>query len=104
MPAGHPVAAAAPGPRPVEQAAHVEPPAGPQVGTNADGVRLAGQILKSATSARWPMYVRNVKQLLRAYRGDGHTGGNGDGATGGPGGLSSPARLGSTNGSTASAG
>ena len=30
---GHRVAAAAPGPRPVEQPAHVEPPAGPQVGT-----------------------------------------------------------------------
>src|SRR5207247_176142 len=34
------------------------------------------------TTARWPMYVRNVKQLLRAYRGDGNVGGNGDGAPG----------------------
>ena len=86
-PAGQPAAAAAQGPtppgRPAEQAAHVEPPAGPQVGTNADGVRLAGQILKNATSARWPMYVRNVKQLLRAYRGDGNVGANGDGGPGG---------------------
>ena len=70
--------------RPAEPAAHIEPPAGPQVGTNADGVKLAGQILKNATAARWPMYVRNVKQLLRAYRGDRSIGANGDGATGGP--------------------
>jgi hypothetical protein len=67
------------GPHP---AAHEEP-VGPQAGTNADGVRLAGQILRSATTARWPMYVRNVKQLLRAYRGDGLPGANGDGAPGG---------------------
>jgi uncharacterized LabA/DUF88 family protein len=66
-------------PRPAEQAAHLEPPAGPQLGTNADGVRLAGQILKNATTARWPMYVRNVKQLLRAHRGDGSVGADGDG-------------------------
>jgi uncharacterized LabA/DUF88 family protein len=90
--AGQPSAAAAPGapaarsaeqaPRPVEQAGRPEPPAGPQMGSNADGVRLAGQILKNATTARWPMYVRNVKQLLRAYRGDANVGGNGDGAPG----------------------
>lgn len=91
--AGQPGAAAAPGiaaarsaeqaPRPADQTGHAEPPAGPQVGSNADGVKLAGQILKNATTARWPMYVRNVKQLLRAYRGDGNVGGNGDGAPGG---------------------
>ncbi len=69
--------------RPVEPAAHIDPPAGPQVGTNADGVRVAGEILKNATTARWPMYVRNVKRLLRAYRGDGNVGANGDGAPGG---------------------
>ena len=91
--AAHTSAAAAPGTlaarsaeqtsRPAEHAGHSEPPAGPQVGTNADGVRLAGQILKNATNARWPMYVRNVKQLLRAYRGDANVGANGDGAAGG---------------------
>ena len=59
-----------------------EEPVGPQAGTNADGVRLAGQILKSATTARWPMYVRNVKQLLRAYR-DASPGANGDGSAAG---------------------
>ena len=78
--------------RPGEPAAHNEPPAGPQMGTNADGVRLAGQILRNATGARWPMYVRNVKQLLRAYRGDGHAGANGNEAPGnvGPGGNAGP--------------
>jgi uncharacterized LabA/DUF88 family protein len=77
-------------PRSTEQTPHLEPPAGPQVGTNADGVRIAGQILRSATTARWPMYVRNVKQLLRAYRGNGNAGADGDAAPGGssmPGGF-----------------
>jgi uncharacterized LabA/DUF88 family protein len=37
-------------------------PAGDQV----VGVKLAGQILAAATTARWPMYLRNVKQILRA--------------------------------------
>ncbi len=68
--------------RPAVHGPATEPPAGPQMGTSADGVRLAGQILRSATTARWPMYVRNVKQLLRAYRGDGN-GANGDGAPAG---------------------
>jgi uncharacterized LabA/DUF88 family protein len=68
--------------RPATQRTAIEAPAGPQVGTNADGVKLAGQILKNATTARWPMYVRNVKQLLRAHRSDGHVGPNGDEATG----------------------
>jgi uncharacterized LabA/DUF88 family protein len=54
--------------------------AGPPLGSNADGVRVAGQILRGAVNARWPMYVRNVKQLLRAHRGDGA--GQGDGADG----------------------
>jgi uncharacterized LabA/DUF88 family protein len=66
-----------------QQGGHAEPPPGPQVGTNADGVRIVGQILKSATSARWPMYVRNVKQLLRAYRAEGNAAGNGEGTSGG---------------------
>ncbi|HYJ15512.1 MAG TPA: NYN domain-containing protein [Candidatus Limnocylindria bacterium] len=38
-------------------------------GAQADGVRLVGQILTAATAARWPMYLRNVKQLLRAAEG-----------------------------------
>ena len=74
-----PVAAA---PRPVESPSHGEPPAGPQLGDNAEGVRIAAQILKGATTARWPMYVRNVKQLLRAHRGDGHQPPNGNAVEG----------------------
>jgi hypothetical protein len=38
-------------------------------GDQADGVRLVGQILTAATTARWPIYLRNVKQLLRAAEG-----------------------------------
>jgi uncharacterized LabA/DUF88 family protein len=36
------------------------------IGDNAEGVRIVSGILRAATSARWPMYLRNVKQLLRA--------------------------------------
>jgi hypothetical protein len=32
-------------------------------------VRRAGQILGAATGARWPMYLRNVKQILRQTEG-----------------------------------
>ena len=35
-------------------------------GSQADGVAAAGQLLASATGARWPMYLRNAKQILRA--------------------------------------
>jgi uncharacterized LabA/DUF88 family protein len=38
----------------------------PQIGDNAEGVKAAGQILTAAVNARWPMYLRNVKQILRA--------------------------------------
>jgi uncharacterized LabA/DUF88 family protein len=38
----------------------------PQIGDAAAGVRAATDILVSAVSARWPMYLRNVKQILRA--------------------------------------
>jgi uncharacterized LabA/DUF88 family protein len=37
----------------------------PRLGDNAEGVRAAAQILSAAVSARWPMYLRNVKQILR---------------------------------------
>jgi uncharacterized LabA/DUF88 family protein len=36
------------------------------IGTHAEGVQVAGEALRRATSARWPMYVRNVKQILKA--------------------------------------
>jgi uncharacterized LabA/DUF88 family protein len=61
------------GPRPaytdVSRPAHEIRPAPmdmpPQVGDNAEGVRVAGRILTAARNARWPMYLRNVKQILR---------------------------------------
>ena len=37
-----------------------------RAGDQADGVRAATQLLTNATTARWPMYLRNVKQILRA--------------------------------------
>jgi hypothetical protein len=40
-------------------------PVGPPLGDQADGVQKAGRILGAATGARWPMYLRNVKQILR---------------------------------------
>jgi hypothetical protein len=38
----------------------------PRLGETADGVRAAAQLLAGATTARWPMYLRNVKQIFRA--------------------------------------
>jgi uncharacterized LabA/DUF88 family protein len=36
------------------------------IGDAAEGVRVAGRIIAGATGARWPMYLRNMKQILRA--------------------------------------
>ena len=36
------------------------------IGDAAEGVKVAGGIIAAATGARWPMYLRNVKQILRA--------------------------------------
>ena len=44
-------------------------PVGPPLGDHADGVQKAGRILGAATGARWPMYLRNVKQILRQAEG-----------------------------------
>jgi hypothetical protein len=52
----------------VDAAVVAEAPVTP-AGDQADGVRLVGQILTTATTARWPIYLRNVKQLLRAADG-----------------------------------
>ena len=38
----------------------------PRWATTPKARRLAGAILGAATNARWPMYLRNVKQILRA--------------------------------------
>ena len=54
---------------PAESEAASRPPvtaeAQPAGASTAEGVRLAGDILRNATAARWPMYMRNVKQILR---------------------------------------
>src|SRR3989442_13846116 len=34
--------------------------------SQAEGVQHVAEILQKATSARWPMYIRNVKQIIRA--------------------------------------
>jgi hypothetical protein len=52
-------------PSPPEQGAHEVQPAG----SAAEGVLRAGRILAAATGARWPMYLRNVKQILRQAEG-----------------------------------
>jgi uncharacterized LabA/DUF88 family protein len=36
------------------------------IGDAAEGVAAAGKVIGAATNARWPMYLRNVKQILRA--------------------------------------
>jgi uncharacterized LabA/DUF88 family protein len=44
-------------------------PAPTVVGSQADGVAEARRMLAASTNARWPMYVRNVKQIFRAAGG-----------------------------------
>jgi len=34
--------------------------------SQAEGVQHVADILQKATSARWPMYIRNIKQIIRA--------------------------------------
>jgi hypothetical protein len=34
--------------------------------SNEEGVAHVGEILRKAANARWPMYIRNVKQIVRA--------------------------------------
>ena len=57
-------------PRPIEHAPHAHRPE-TIVATEsaADGVARASRILAAATNARWPMYLRNVKQILRQAEG-----------------------------------
>src|SRR5438067_7191822 len=53
--------------RPAESAeGQPQQPREQPAGDNAEGVRLAAQLLGAATNARWPMYLRNAKQILRA--------------------------------------
>jgi uncharacterized LabA/DUF88 family protein len=44
---------------------HAPAPPIEQAGSQADGVRLVAGALRAATAARWPMYLRNVKQIIR---------------------------------------
>jgi hypothetical protein len=56
--------------RPASTGAVDAPAPAPQAtASNAEGVQFVGDVLKAATNARWPMYIRNVKQLLRAADG-----------------------------------
>jgi hypothetical protein len=50
---------------PSEAPAAAAPPIEP-AGDQAAGVQTVGRMLAAATTARWPMYLRNVKQILRA--------------------------------------
>ena len=53
--------------RPAEPSKADEPGAAPVATESAaEGVRVVGEMLQRATGARWPMYIRNVKQILRA--------------------------------------
>ncbi|HUK34088.1 MAG TPA: OST-HTH/LOTUS domain-containing protein, partial [Vicinamibacterales bacterium] len=38
--------------------------------SQSEGVSLVGTALRKATGARWPMYVRNIKQIIRAADGN----------------------------------
>ena len=54
----------------IEGAAQIpQQPALSPLGSQEDGVKRAGAILAAATQARWPMYLRNVKQILRSAEG-----------------------------------
>src|SRR5204863_4267577 len=55
----------APEPEVSRPAVIAEAPMAQPAASTADGVRQAGDILRNAAGARWPMYMRNVKQILR---------------------------------------
>jgi uncharacterized LabA/DUF88 family protein len=63
-----PTAAAPTGAAPPPEAAQAAPATDVpvQAGSQADGLAIAGRLLSSAVNARWPMYLRNAKQILRA--------------------------------------
>jgi uncharacterized LabA/DUF88 family protein len=65
------VVQAAPGHRSPERegGTSVHPPPIQATESQAEGVARAGALLAAATSARWPMYLRNVKQILRQAEG-----------------------------------
>jgi uncharacterized LabA/DUF88 family protein len=55
----------APVPEVAAPPAQPQTPAVPQAGSQADGIHAVADILRRKTDARWPMYLRNVKQILR---------------------------------------
>jgi uncharacterized LabA/DUF88 family protein len=63
--------AASPAHLPAHVTAHVTAPVSDvrQTESAEAGVQRAGSILTAATNARWPMYLRNVKQILRQAEG-----------------------------------
>ncbi len=63
---GEHVPAATASPQPDSRSPIPEMEAPTPAGSQADGVAVAGRLLASATGARWPMYLRNAKQILRA--------------------------------------
>jgi len=71
QPAPHPPPAPHDGQRPFEGGQSRPPMPSPEAA--AEGVRTAAEILRNAGNARWPMYLRNVKQILRQHRGPGFT-------------------------------
>jgi uncharacterized LabA/DUF88 family protein len=54
---------------PGQMASSADPVAQRPTEPAADGLKRAEEILSAATTARWPMYLRNVKQILRAAPG-----------------------------------
>jgi len=69
---GDPDEEASPMPAPAMQAASAFVPSAEPVKQTESaeaGVQRAGKILSAATTARWPMYLRNVKQILRQAEG-----------------------------------
>ena len=60
-------------PRTAEPGHAPAPPSAPEppraVESQTDGVARAAKILAAARTARWPMYLRNVKQILRQAEG-----------------------------------
>jgi len=72
--ASMPVATASPATAPLPVATPSNGGAQPQtavepIGSPSEGVARASKILAAAKNARWPMYLRNVKQILRQAEG-----------------------------------
>src|SRR4051812_32203171 len=60
------VPAERPAERPADRPAEHQTPAPEVTASQDEGVKHVGEILRNASGARWPMYIRNVKQIIRA--------------------------------------